>query len=58
MFSKCLELAYFPSVWKKGKIKVLNKVGEKPPTGKDLRPINLLPALGEVMEKMINFFLE
>jgi hypothetical protein len=34
MYNKCLELVYFPKIWKKGKIKVLNKPGKIPNNAK------------------------
>ena len=47
VFSKCLELVYFPIVWKKGKLKILNKPGKNPINAKAFRLITLLPVLGK-----------
>ena len=58
LFEKCLEFVYFPKIWKKGKILILNKIGKNPSNAKAFRPITLLPTLGKVLEKIIKSFLE
>ena len=56
VFSKCLQLVYYSTVWKRGKIKIINK--KKTKSAKDFRPISLLPVLGKILEKIIEHHLE
>ncbi|CAK1553159.1 unnamed protein product, partial [Leptosia nina] len=52
--NKCLELGYFPTLWKEATIIVIKKPGRdnyKEP--KSYRPIGLLPVMGKILEKLI-----
>ena len=54
VLNKCLELHYFPIVWKEATVIVLRKPGkESYTTPKSYRPIGLLPVMGKVYEKML-----
>ncbi|CAF4921525.1 unnamed protein product [Pieris macdunnoughi] len=52
--NRCLDLGYFPSIWKKATVIVLKKPGKDDYNQpKSYRPIGLLPVLGKIMEKMM-----
>lgn len=52
--NKCLEVGYFPQIWKQATVVVLRKPNKDDYTApKAYRPIGLLPVLGKVYEKMI-----
>ncbi|KAG6452350.1 hypothetical protein O3G_MSEX007586 [Manduca sexta] len=52
--NKCLELAYFPKIWKEATVVVLRKPGREDYTvPKAHRPIGLLPVMGKILEKML-----
>lgn len=58
MFNDALKQGTFPSVWKKGKLVLLEK-GKKDEMGKmTYRPICLLNVMGKVMEQLIKVRLE
>ncbi|CAH1995043.1 unnamed protein product [Acanthoscelides obtectus] len=48
----CIEVGYYPSLWKYALIKPLPKISI-PSVYNDLRPISILPALSKVLEKVI-----
>lgn len=48
ILNKALELGHFPKIWKKGQVCWL------PKKDKTVRPITLLPALGKVLDRIIN----
>ena len=58
MYNICLHYKYFPSYWKMGKIKLLNKAGKDPARTNNYKPIALLPVLGKIFEKIIKQLLE
>lgn len=50
----CMRRGVFPSVWKKGVLRIIPKGNDKPRTDvKAYRPITLLPVLGKILEKLI-----
>ncbi|XP_026331273.1 uncharacterized protein LOC113238652 [Hyposmocoma kahamanoa] len=52
--NKCLELTYFPNIWKEATVVVLKKPGkDNYRTPKSYRPIGLLPVFGKIFEKML-----
>ena len=54
IYNRCLELSYFPTAWKQGKITLLPKPGQSSPqTHKSYRPITLLPNFGKIFEKLL-----
>nr|XP_034833570.1 uncharacterized protein LOC117990212 [Maniola hyperantus] len=51
---RCLEISFFPVLWKQATVIVLRKPGKSDYSQvKSYRPIGLLPVLGKVLEKMI-----
>ena len=53
LYSKCLQMLLFPSVWKKGKLCLLNKPGKDSSLVNSYRPITLISTLGKIYEKLI-----
>lgn len=54
VFNQCISEGVFPSIWRKGFIKIIPKNGDKPPDDpKSYRPITLLPTLGKLLERLI-----
>lgn len=56
LYTRCLELQWYPPRFKKAKTVVLTKPGKPPATyrtAKGYRPIALLPTLGKVLEAII-----
>ncbi|CAH2208052.1 jg10111, partial [Pararge aegeria aegeria] len=52
--NKCLEIGYFPKIWKIATVVVLRKPGKEDYTNpKAYWPIGLLPVLGKILEKLI-----
>ncbi|CAK1594525.1 unnamed protein product [Parnassius mnemosyne] len=53
IYNKCLEIGYFPKIWKKAIIKIIPKPGKVDYTvPKAYRPIGLLPVFGKILEKL------
>ncbi|CAK1546868.1 unnamed protein product [Leptosia nina] len=53
LINKCLEIGFFPTIWKEATVVVLRKPGRADyTTPKSYRPIGLLPVMGKIMEKM------
>ena len=44
----------FPTIWKEGKIIPLPKDGRQALTGKNSRPITILPVLSKLMERIVH----
>ena len=53
IFNRCLELHYYPSIWKIAKIIPIRKPGKDPTLASSYRPISLLSSLGKLFEKLI-----
>jgi hypothetical protein len=54
VYNKCLSVESFPDFWKKSIVKVIPKSGKTDYTRSDsYRPINLLPVLGKIYEKLL-----
>jgi ribonuclease HI len=54
LYNKCLDLGYFPEIWKISIIKIFLKSSDKPKTDvKSYRPISLLSLLAKILEKLI-----
>lgn len=52
--NKCLELGYFPKIWKEATVVLLKKPGKTDYTKpKAYRPIGLLPVMGKILEKIL-----
>ncbi len=54
VYNKCLELSYFPYIWRKSIIKIVpkhNKSDYREPNS--YRPISLLPIHGKILEKLL-----
>ncbi|GBN80125.1 Putative protein in type-1 retrotransposable element R1DM [Araneus ventricosus] len=58
---RCLNLQYFPTKWKIGRIVLFHKKGKPKSETKSYRPVSLLPTLGKVVVKLflerLNFHL-
>lgn len=54
IYQACLKNNYFPQCWKKANIIPILKKGKNPNISTSYRPISLLPALGKILEKIIN----
>ena len=55
LFSRCMELGYFPECWKCAKAIPILKPGKDPTKPASYRPISLLAALGKLFEKLIHW---
>nr|CAH7732385.1 unnamed protein product [Callosobruchus chinensis] len=53
LINSCLEIGYFPQLWKEALILPLPKI-PAPRTPSDLRPISILPVLSKVLERAIS----
>nr|CAX36788.1 hypothetical protein [Papilio dardanus] len=54
VFAKCTKEGVFPRIWKDGRLIVVSKGNNKPPTDpKAYRPITLLPILGKILERVL-----
>jgi hypothetical protein len=53
IFNACLEMSYFPSLWKIGKVIALPKPNKDLKVPSNYRPITLLPCIGKLLEKVI-----
>ncbi len=54
ILTRCLQLKYFPTIWKIGIVILLPKPQKQHSNPKNHRPITLLPALGKTFERIIN----
>lgn len=54
IFNSCLNIGYFPRIWKEGKIILINKNDRDNNLPGSYRPICLNSVLGKVLEKLIN----
>ena len=54
ILNKCLEQGVYPSTWKEAKIIPLPKDSKSPLSGKNSRPIAILPVLSKLMERIIH----
>lgn len=54
IFQRCLELSYFPRIWKLAEVTMIPKVGKKDRTSpRSWRPIALLSCLGKGLERTV-----
>ena len=53
IFNSILKKRYYPSAWKIANITMLPKPGKPPSDPSNYRPISLLPALGNFLERML-----
>ena len=53
IFNACFLLSYFPSNWKRASILPIHKTGKDKLFPQSYRPINLLPTLSKIYEKII-----
>lgn len=53
MFNSCLQVGYFPKVWKIGKVVLLNKPGRPTNEASSYRPICLNSIFGKVLERLL-----
>ena len=53
IFNKCLQIGYFPTNWKLGKVIPILKPQKDPTSPKSYRPISLLSSLSKLFEKVI-----
>jgi hypothetical protein len=55
LFSRCLELSYFPDTWKNAEVAMIPKVGKKDKTSvRSWRPIALLSCISKGFERIIS----
>lgn len=57
MFSKFINLHYYPDLWKIGIVTPIHKKGADPSEPKSCRPITLLCCLSKIFERIILSFL-
>jgi hypothetical protein len=56
LFSRCLELSYFPDTWKNAEVAMIPKVGKKDKTSvRSWRPIALLLCISKGFERIISW---
>lgn len=53
IFSKCLSLGHFPTIWKRGYIIFFRKRNKDPASPRAYKPITLLSIFGKVLERII-----
>lgn len=53
IFTVCLQLSYFPTVWKHAVVVPVPKAGKDITNAGNYRPISLLPALSKLLERVI-----
>ncbi|KAK9880332.1 hypothetical protein WA026_010217 [Henosepilachna vigintioctopunctata] len=53
IFNRCLELCYFPNVWKEATTILIPKPSGDPTNPDNYRPISLLNVIGKVFEKIL-----
>ena len=53
ILNACLMKGIYPTIWKEGKMIPLPEDGRLAPTGKNHRPINILPVLSKLMERIV-----
>lgn len=53
IFNSCLEISYFPTDWKCGKIIAIPKPGKVNTIATNFRPISLLSTVGKIFERLI-----
>lgn len=54
IFNSALRLAYFPSIWKSGKIIFIPKPGRTPEDTSSYRPIVMNSLFGKILERLLN----
>jgi len=59
IYNECLQMSIFPSIWKRGSLRVFLKGGDKEEKDpKSYRPICLLSVIGNLFKKLIKLHLE
>ena len=54
LFAGCVELGLFPDAWKRGRVAVIRKAGDRDPSlVGSYRPICLLPVIGKIYERLV-----
>lgn len=54
LYSKCLDIGYFPDIWKEATVVVLRTPGKDDyQNPKAYRPIGLIPVLRKILEKCV-----
>ena len=53
IFDACIQVGYFPDVWKRAKIKMILKPGKQGDDSSNYRPISLLSCVGKLLERLI-----
>lgn len=54
IYQACLETCYFSDDWKSGQVKLIPKPNKDHSQPQNYRPTTLLPALGKILERVIN----